>query len=135
MFLRAEKVHKEVDPTFREAVKTQPPTLHVPVAERYGLRVKPNPGARNCGMHVVHEHVIKLDKYKGLSLQDVRNRASSASGCLASGAQVRSAAINGLRHTQCIQVASGSSRFKPASSCASPGPASHWHSPWPGSAV
>lgn len=73
MFSTAERVQKQANPTvFREAVKTQPPH----VAERYGLRVNPNPGAGNCGMHVVHEHVIKLDKYKGLSLQDVRNRVA-----------------------------------------------------------
>ena len=60
MFSRTEKVQKEVDPTFREAAKTQPPSLHVPVAERYGLRVKPNPGAGNCGMHVVHERSTAL---------------------------------------------------------------------------
>jgi hypothetical protein len=74
IFSTAERVHKQVNPTVvREAVKSQQPPH---VAERYGLRVKPNPGAGNCGMHVVHEHVIKLDKYKGLSLQDVRNRVA-----------------------------------------------------------
>ena len=47
------------------------------VAERYGLRIIQNEGAGNCGMLVVAHELRKIDKYKDITLSQLRERIAT----------------------------------------------------------
>lgn len=47
---------------------------HYTIASQYGIKVNTNAGAGNCGVIVIHEQLTKIEKYKDLTLQAVRNR-------------------------------------------------------------
>ena len=47
---------------------------HYKVAGQHGLGVTTNRGAGDCGPIVIHEELTKIDKYKDLTVQNVRDR-------------------------------------------------------------